>query len=115
LSCCGRTAHTIELRGGSAPLCLVRCGGCGQREYRVEGVPVEPEEALAQLGATYRALPREARAARDRVVTAGAARRAAQAAAAAAAPVVAAPAPAGVDRDDLARLLQGWTVLGATG
>lgn len=110
MRCCGTEAQVIELRGGDEPLRMVRCATCGSRQWRVGDEQVAVDAAFELLATTYRAVPRAARAARSRVATASAARAAARAAA------VAPARPAGaVDRSELAGLLQGWAVLGATG
>ncbi len=112
MHCCGTRAQVIELRGGSEPLRMVRCTTCGARQWHVGDEQVAVDAAFELLASTYRAVPRAARAARARVAGVSAARAAVRAAAAA---PPAPAAPAGVDRDELAGLLQGWAVLGATG
>lgn len=124
MHCCGTHGLVIELGAGPEPLALVRCPSCGRRQWRLGGQGIRPDAAFAALGARYRALPRQARAARERAASTTAARAAARVAAAGASPTVTlAPAEAGpapvaartVDRDGLAALLQGWSVLGAAG
>lgn len=109
MRCCGTEAQVIELRGGDEPLQMVRCATCGTRQWRLGDEQVAVDTAFALLATTYRAVPRAARAARSRVATATAARAAARAAA------TPPPTAGGVDRSELAGLLQGWAVLGATG
>lgn len=100
----------IELGGRNGePLRMVRCGSCQRREWRLGAEPLAVDAAFAVLAQTYRALPRAARAARERSASQTAARAAARAASAAPA-----PRPA-VDRRDLSALLEGWSVLGAAG
>lgn len=109
MRCCGQDGQVIELRGGEAPLRMVRCGTCSHREWRLGPETIAVEAAFEVLAQTYRALPRAARVARAAAATQTAARAAVRAAKAA---PVQAPAR---DRGELAQLLQGWSVLGATG
>lgn len=106
MHCCGNQGHVIELSGGSEPLCLVRCGTCQRREWRLGTATIAPDAAFEVLAQTYRTLPRAARAARERTTTQNAARAAARAAQSAGRP--------GVEREHLAALLRGWSVLGAS-
>ncbi|MGZ6827015.1 MAG: hypothetical protein ACXVGH_09490 [Mycobacteriales bacterium] len=111
----------ITLQAGAGALVLARCAGCETQQWLRDGRPVAREEAFALLGQAYREVPLRARAARDRVASQNAARQAARTAARTAAR----PAPAaartitlpdaGRDTTDLASMLQGWQVLGATG
>ena len=121
MRCCGTDGQVIELGGSAQPLRMLRCTTCARRQWRVGDRAVEADVAFALLGDAYRAVPRAARVARDRAATRTAARAAVRASrttsrttsgtASGAASRTAAPA----DRQDLAALLQGWTVLGAAG
>ncbi|MGZ6804922.1 MAG: hypothetical protein ACXVFU_17930 [Nocardioidaceae bacterium] len=108
----------ITLQAGAGALVLARCAGCETQQWLRDGRPVAREEAFALLGQAYREVPLRARAARDRVASQNAARQAARTAARSearpAARTITLP-DAGRDTADLAAMLQGWQVLGATG
>jgi len=111
--CCGHLAPTISVTASTGELALRRCTTCGDQRWERGGVPVPREQAFDALASAYREGPLRARAARDRVATATAARQAARIASAAAARAEA-PVPARPDPASVLELLQGWTVLGAS-
>lgn len=117
MRCCGNPSQVITLQAGAGALVLARCAGCETQQWLRDGRPVAREEAFALLGQAYREVPLRARAARDRVASQNAARQAARTAARTAptaARTITLP-DAGRDTTDLASMLQGWQVLGATG
>jgi hypothetical protein len=93
---------------------MVRCSGCGHTAWRVGGVEVPKDRALAVLSAAFTSgPPRPPRAPR---VTRPAATH--SAASPAADPYPAAPQPAPMTarpHPELAELLAGWQVLGRSG
>ncbi len=115
MRCCGTDGQTIDLRTDEAPLRMVRCGRCSRREWQISGRVIAVEEAFVLLGRAYRAAPRQARAVRARTAGQTAARAALRAAQTLSAPPARSAGGRDVDRDDLAGMLQGWSVLGATG
>lgn len=141
-SCCGAALQEIVLSspGPTGPgVVLHRCSRCGERQYTCGTQVVDPADAFQSLAGTFQAdrarvtrpVPAElerravgsgARTARSAqpVSTAAAERAALRAAArdekerAAAAQAAAQAQGSVVDVTDLADLLSGWTVLGAT-
>lgn len=102
MRCCGTDLQVIELSGGAEPLRMHRCTTCARRQWHAGTEAIEVDAAFALLAEGYRAIPRAARVARDRAATQAAARAAVRASREA-------------ERSQLTTLLEGWTVLGATG
>lgn len=111
-SCCGTPFHEISVQTGGSTLSLFRCTSCDRQRWSCDGEPMDREAALARLANAYRRVPEPTKAPAE--------------ADASAAPV--APAPRQRKKpvvtlppakepakkpDELAELLEGWTVLGA--
>lgn len=99
--CCGSDPTVVALTRDDAPRSrveLVRCGGCGQSSWRLDGRQVPKEQALGELSAAYApATPaRKATTVRSRSK-----------------PAQVAPAQAPAPPAELSDLLAGWQVLGS--
>ncbi|MCU1586723.1 MAG: hypothetical protein JWN31_216 [Frankiales bacterium] len=114
MDCCDSTHHEITVQAGGSSVSLLRCGHCSQQCWTVDGVPVEREAAFAQLSTAYSGVPRAAKAARTRTIaereTRLAERRRQQA--------ERTPVPTSEEAEpvasELARMLEGWQVLGSS-
>lgn len=113
MNCCGGARHEITVQSGASTLMLIRCSQCTQQIWSIDGVLVEREEAFAHLSGAYRDIPQAAQAARSKAIAGRAAREAARAALTV--PEQEIRLPAEPDTSELASLLDGWKVLGATG
>ena len=111
LDCCGGAHHEITVQAGSTTLTLIRCGHCSQQAWTIDGLPVEREVAFAHLSGAYREIPLAAKAARDKATADRDARRAQRAAALM--PLDEIRLTEEPVQSELAKLLEGWQVLGA--
>jgi hypothetical protein len=98
-SCCAGRVQVVALTRDETPgamVELVRCSTCGENTWRLDGVDVAKDRALAALSAAFMStVPRAPRPVRVRP------------------PVVAAAPPVVEDRPS-AGLLAGWQVFGTT-
>ncbi|MDT7572064.1 MAG: hypothetical protein QOE05_2238 [Actinomycetota bacterium] len=99
--CCDGRVQVVALTRDETPgalVELVRCSECGENVWRLDGVDVPKDRALAALSAAFTStVPRAPRPVRVRPQ-----------------PPVATPAPALPPHADTAALLAGWQVFGTS-
>lgn len=114
MNCCDSAHHEITVQAGGRSVTLMRCGHCSQQCWTIDGVAVEREAAFAQLSHAYSGVPRAAKAARARTTAEREARmaeRREQHAVRASVDLSDAVEPVS---SELAKMLEGWQVLGST-
>jgi hypothetical protein len=114
VDCCDSTHHEITVQAGGRSVTLMRCGHCSQQCWTIDGVTVEREAAFAQLSTAYSGVPKAAKAARARTTAEREARMAERREQQAAQQSVTLPADPEPVVGELAKLLEGWQVLGSS-
>jgi hypothetical protein len=116
VDCCGSPHHEITVQAGGRSVTLLRCGQCSQQCWTIDGQPVAREAAFAQLSDAYSSGPRAARATRARTESERQARVTERREQQAARALLALPEPSPEpNAAELAKMLEGWQVLGAKG
>jgi hypothetical protein len=114
VNCCDSTHHEITVQAGGRSVTLMRCGHCSQQCWTIDGVQVEREAAFAQLSTAYSGVPKAAKAARARTTAEREVRMAERREQQAAKSIVTLPEEAEPVASELAKMLEGWQVLGSS-